>query len=257
MSWLEFGEPRGQVAVLTPGLTDGLAPLFDPSAADAVPPPPPPFRNLRVLLVSHRRPIAAGWGTDDLARDLAAFVESTADAPVVAVGHSMGAMVVQHLAAKRPDLVGRAVMSAAVPSADADLAAILTRWERLLEERRWREFHRDAIDRSFVGRERWKRRALLRLHAPPPPPEELVDRHLVLSRACRAHDATGVIADIHCPTLVIAGADDELTRADRSRELAAEVPDATFVELSHAGHGLTEQRAEAYAAAVAGFVGGS
>lgn len=254
LSWLPFGDPDGPVALLAPGLTDGLAPLFHPPAARAAPPPPPPFRRLRVLVASHRRPVPEGWGTDDMAADLAAFVEAVADGPVVAVGHSMGAMVALHLAGKRPDLVARLVVSAAVGRADAQLSARLTRWERLLDEGRWREFHRDAVDASFVGAERWRRRALLRLHRPDPPPAELVERHLALSAACRSHDATGVLDAIAAPTLVVSGARDALTRPERGRELATAIDDARFLEVPGAGHGVTEQRPRAYARVVADFL---
>lgn len=256
LAYLEFGDPAGPVAVVTPGLSDGLAPLFHPPARKAVEPPPRTFRRFRVLLASHRDPLPEEPSTADLADDLAGFVDAVAGSAAVVVGHSMGGMVAQHLAAKHPDVVDRIALSSTLGSADHVFAGRLRRWERLLADRRWRDFHRDAIDASFTGAGRWRRRARLRLTRTERPPDALVERHLRLSHACREHDASGELSSIRCPTLVVSGRRDVLTRPERARELADAVPDARFVALDDAGHGLPEQRPRAYARALESFLEG-
>lgn len=243
--------------MVVPGLTDGLAPVFTPQGSEAVDAPPAPLRHLRVFVVSHREPLRDGWTTGRMAEDLARFVGDVVARPAVIVGHSMGGMVAQHLAARRPDLVDRLVMSSTVPSADPVFNARLERWDELLRDEEWRAFYRDAVDTSFTGWQRRWRRLALRVTRAEAPDAELVRRHLVLSAACRHHDATDVLADIAAPTLVLAGRQDELTRPERARELADRITGARLLLIERSGHGLPDQRGRAYARAIRRFLDGT
>ena len=69
-------------------------------------------------------------------------------------------------------------------------------------------------------------------------------------------DATGTLAGITVPTLVVVGAEDVLTPPKDARALAAGIPGATLVELPAAGHVSAWERPEAFADALAAFVGG-
>jgi pimeloyl-ACP methyl ester carboxylesterase len=209
-----------------------------------------------VLVVSHRRPMPEVISTPTMGEDLATFLDADGAGSYVLVGHSMGGMVCQHLAASRDDLVGRLVLSSTVPCSDAVFAQRLRHWERLLEEQRWRAFSRDAVDASFVGLGRLWRRLLLRISGVDPFDPELVARHLALSRACREHDALRRLAAITAPALVMVGREDELTRPERARELAAAIEGARLVRIDGAGHGLPEQRGDAYVEAIRGFIDG-
>jgi pimeloyl-ACP methyl ester carboxylesterase len=251
--FLSFGDPAAPTAVVVPGLTDGLAPVFDPDGAEAVRPPARPFRNLRVLVISHRTPMPDTWGTEQMAADLAAFLRDVSG-PAHLVGHSMGGMVGQHAAASHPDLVRRLVMSSTVPSADPHFRQVLDRWDAHLRAGRWRCFYRDAVDASFAGSARWWRRVAVRASSTGARPTALVRRHLVLSTACREHDATGSLGRISAPTLVLAGSRDQVTRPERAREIADGVPGARLVVIEGAGHGLPDQRRRVYARAVSAFL---
>lgn len=253
LAYLTFGDPSGSVAVVVPGLTDGLAPVFDPDGAEAIDEPPRAFRRHRVFVVSHRDPLLAGVSTATMAEDLARFL-SDVSGPAVLVGHSMGGMVVQHLAARHPELAERIVMSSTVPSADEAFRGVLDRWDDLLQEGRWRAFYREAIDASFAGVGRLWRRVALRLSSAEGRPDALVTRHLRLSEACRNHDARDLLGEIRVPTLVLAGSEDRVTRPERAREIASSIPGSRLVIIERAGHGLPDQRRRAYARATAAFL---
>lgn len=62
----------------------------------------------------------AGWTLDDLADDLALFIDEHLTAPTLFVGHSFGAMVGVRVAARRPDLIGGVVAIGSTPSPEAD-----------------------------------------------------------------------------------------------------------------------------------------
>ena len=69
-------------------------------------------------------------------------------------------------------------------------------------------------------------------------------------------DATGTLAGITVPTLVVVGTEDVLTPPKDARALAAGIPGATLVEIPAAGHVSAWERPEAFADALRTFVAG-
>jgi pimeloyl-ACP methyl ester carboxylesterase len=252
---LSLGARDGRPVLLLPGLTDGLAPITDPRAQEQLADPPLDLLDRhRVHVVSHRFPATAPLTTEVLALDAARLLERLTDRPAIVVGHSMGAMVAQHLAADRPELVDRLVMSCTVGRADDGFREVLARWEVLVRARRWREFFAEAIDRSYTGSDRLRRRVAQRVLAVDPPGDDLRDRHLVLSGACAAHDAIDRLGAVTAPTLVLAGARDEVTGPHHAEELGAALPSATVEVWDGYGHGLPEQARDRFGRRVRRFL---
>jgi pimeloyl-ACP methyl ester carboxylesterase len=89
------------------------------------------------------------------------------DRPAWLFAHSMGAMVAQHLAVDRPDLVAGLALSATLARADDPFRAVLARWETLVVARRWRDFSLEALTASYTGSELLRRRIALRVTEAP------------------------------------------------------------------------------------------
>lgn len=249
------GPAVGHPVVVVPGLTDGLAPLTRqrlPTTRQAARRALP----LRLLLVSYRQPLPEQVTTEQLAGDVAAVLAQATDRPLAVTGHSLGGMVAQHLAVRVPERVDRLVLSATMVAADDALRDVLSRWERLVAAQRWQAFSKDAVDVSFTGLARWRRRLPL-LAGHQSVPASLVDRHLALSRACREHDATAVVGRICAPALVLSGERDPLARPERGRELADLLPRARFAELEGVAHGFPEQAPRRYARSTTSFLTGT
>jgi pimeloyl-ACP methyl ester carboxylesterase len=239
---LSFGAEDGRPVLLLPGLTDGLAPITDPNArAQMADPPADLLEDHRVHVVSHRFPVTAPLTTRTLALDAANLLPQLTDRPAVVVGHSMGAMVAQHLAADRPDLVDSLVLSCTVGRADDGFRAVLAAWDVLVRAERWSDFFAEAIDRSYTGSDRLRRRVAQRALPLEAPAGELGERHLVLSEACASHDALDRLSAVTAPTLVLAGARDEVTAPHHAGELGEALPTATVEVWDGLGHGLPEQ----------------
>lgn len=240
LPWVVLGRPDGPDVVALPGLSDGLMPLSEVGphvVGSARTSRRVPFR---IMTLSHRHPLEPGVTTRELARDAAAFVEAHVDGAAVVVGHSMGGMVAQWLAADRPDLVAELVLTATLAAPVPSLVEQLEAWEQLVVHHRWRAFAAAANEASYTGSELLRRRLLLRLTRPPAAPH-LVDRHRALTAACLTHDATEVLATIGCPTLVLAGAVDPLVPPAASRALADAIPGAVLEVLDGLAHGFPEQ----------------
>lgn len=246
---LAVGDRAGPPAVLLPGLSDGLAPVSRPEALQLIDAVPVPMRRFHGLVVSYRESLQGHETTRDLAEDVAGVLEQRLTSPAWLLCHSMGAMVAQHLAADRPDLVAGLVLSATLGRADDAFRRVLARWAAQVRQGRWHAFTRDALDTSTTGGTRLQRRALLQVPRPLPAPE-LVARHLALTRVAATHDALGRLAAIRAPTLVLAGDRDVVCPPHHAVTLARGIPGARLVVLRGLGHGFPEQAPERYAAEV-------
>lgn len=254
LPWLRLGAADEPVVVALPGLTDGLMPLSEERTRRAVASVPHADLPFRLLLLSYRHPLDRGTTTRDLAADVAGFVQEVVGHPVAVTGHSMGGMVAQWLAVDHPELVTHLALTATAARPDTGTHTILARWLLQVEQGRWRDFYADADTASYRGRELLRRRLLLRRSSAPAVPH-LVDRHRVLTAACLAHDTTGVVGAIACPTLVLAGGEDPVVGPAVSRELAGAVPGADLVVWPGLAHGFPEQAPERTYRAVADLLG--
>ncbi len=81
---------------------------------------------------------------------------------------------------------------------------------------------------------------------------ERLGREVFVRQSLIVRDAdTARLADIRCPTLVVAGAEDQLRSADEARELADGIPGARLETVPGAGHLIPLEQPQALAAAVA------
>ncbi|MBE3559914.1 MAG: alpha/beta fold hydrolase [Ktedonobacteraceae bacterium] len=67
-------------------------------------------------------------------------------------------------------------------------------------------------------------------------------------------DATDLLAGITCPTLVVAGEDDQLTPPSVARDYASKIPGAHFAAIPQAGHLTNLEQPEAFLATVRAFL---
>jgi 3-oxoadipate enol-lactonase len=165
------------------------------------------------------------------------------------VGLSIGGMIAQGLAVKRPDLIGRLVLSNTAAKIGDDKL-----WDMRIETalrdgmgplvdgvmRRW--FGRDflASDRLPLWRDRFA--------ATPP------KGYAGCSAAIRGTDLYTPTSGLRLPVLAIAGSEDGATPPDLVRETSALIPGARFEIIRRAGHLPCVERPEAYAALVRSFL---
>jgi 3-oxoadipate enol-lactonase len=211
---------------------------------------PPGLRYIRYDKRGHGLSGLGGGSTiAGHADDAIAVIEKVAQGPVVFVGLSIGGLIGQVVAHRRPDLVRALVLSntaAKLGTADS--------WQARM----------DAINGGGLESiadavmERWFAPAF---RATP----ELALWRAMLTRtpaqgyvaACNAlagADQTVETAQLRLPALVIAGADDGASPSHLVRETADLIPGAVFHEIPGAGHLPPVEAPAAWAAIVAPFL---
>lgn len=240
IAWRSTGE--GEPLLLVSGQA------VDSSSWDSV---APAFaESFRVITFDHRGTGRSEGGTDEaystrsFARDALAVLDDAGVDRAHVYGHSMGGRVAQWLAIDAPDRVAALVLGATTagdeggvprsPEATADLASgDPDRLARLF----FADGHRREDAEAFFDQKATTRAK--RLHR----------------QASRAHDTWDLLGQISEPTLVIHGADDEMTPPGNAEVVAERIPDSRLVLLPGARHGYYLEHPEA-TEVVVDFLGG-
>lgn len=196
-------------------------------------------------LPGHAQSEGTGYDTiDGYANAILAFIHALGLRNVVLVGHSLGGAIAQVLALRHaPEVIGLVLVgsSARLRVGDAILHNILPHFNQAV---------------STITQYAWSRHAR-------PIQVGLAKRLLAETRpevlygdfsACNQFDVRGQLHQITLPTLVISGAEDQMTPAKHGQALAAAVPNGRYLEIPQAGHYVMQEKPDAVAKAVADFV---
>lgn len=251
-----LNRPWGAMHYRVDGPADGPAVVFANSLGtdlrlwDALLALMPGIRAIRFDKRGHGLSDEGGaFSIDDLADDAAALIEHLGVGPVVFVGLSIGGMIAQSLAARRPDLLRAVVLSnTAVKMGTAESWA-----DRIA-----------AVRGPGIGSiadtimERWFAPGFRAR------PELAAWRNMVVrtsvagyAAACEALAATDLAAGtagLRLPVLVVAGDQDGSSPAELVKATADLIPGAAFHVIPDAGHLPCVEQPAAYAAILAPFV---
>jgi len=169
-------------------------------------------------------------------------VAAAIDESVIVLGWSLGAMVAINLALRYPDKVEKLITVA------GSAQFIATKdWPHGTELQTFMQFadglrlnYRSTIERFLAIQTLGSKHALSQIkrlkqvmfHEPDPTPQAL-SGGLEILKHIRLQEK---MAAIHCPTLFVAGSNDKLIRREASKDSADLIANATYREISGAGH---------------------
>jgi pimeloyl-ACP methyl ester carboxylesterase len=190
-----------------------------------------------------------------LAASCIALIDALDCGSVVLVGHGMGAMLAQEVVLRRPELVGRLVLSGAA----AAWSDIDGDWQRALAAQR-----DDALDRGLPMAQVAELLVPQLVGSGALPEGVRLARHVMAQvhpatwrRAIAAlptFDRSAALGQIHVPTLLITGGEDRQAPPALTRRIAARIAGSTVLELPGVGHLPNLEAPEAYDAAVLNFL---
>lgn len=177
--------------------------------------------------------LSEGFGIADMADDLIALLESLNLSNVILCGVSVGGMIAQSLAARRPDLLRALILSNTAPQIGTK-----ERWNTRIDaiEAGGLDSIADTIlDNWFAASYRDRAPDAVAMH------RNMLCRtsaagYTSVCAAIRDADLTADTARITIPTLCIGGTEDQSTTADHVSAMAALIPDACCEILEDVGH---------------------
>jgi pimeloyl-ACP methyl ester carboxylesterase len=249
LSYAEQGDPRGPALLLLHGYSDSwfsfsrILPLLDPG-----------YHVYALDLRGHGssdRP-SDGYAMGDLAADVLGFMDERKLDRATLVGHSMGSLVAQQLAARAPHRVSRLVLigSVAAPGRSSGLQQIAAAIQPLgdtVPEEFIREFQLSSVYR--------------------PLPADFMQQVIAESRELPIRVWRGIIEGMLAmepatalgtsgiPTLVLWGERDALFGREDQRELLQLIGAAELVVYPQTGHTPHWERPEEVAADLHAFLG--
>jgi non-heme chloroperoxidase len=182
---------------------------------------------------------AGGFGMDDLAGDVLAFMDASGMGRAVLAGHSMGSFVAQQAAVRAPERISRLVLigSATTPRRIQGIDELAAAVDAL----------RDPVPAEFA-----RDFQLSTIHHPVPP--EFLDDAVAASlklpaRVWRAvmagmlaTDPVGRLGRLRIPTLILWGERDAVFDRAAQDDLLALLPDAALAVYPDTGHALHWER---------------
>lgn len=218
-------------------------------------------KAFRVLVFDHRGVgrstiSTPGYTTRDMAADTLGLMRRVGFERAHVVGASMGGYIAQEIAVMEPQRIGALVLAGTVAHSDAWLDNVWTMTQRLAASEDLREIRvRLSLLLSF-GPDFLSRPGILDglvqygVDKPTHQTPEGLQGHIV---ACRSHDTRGRLGKITAPTLVLAGEQDMLMPADRVRQLAEQIPGASFQTLP-GGHSFMTESSDEFNRVVSEFL---
>lgn len=225
--------------VMIPGLGDGLRTVRGMGASLAW-----MYRRYasryRVYVFSRPEPVLPGETTADMAEEAARAMKALRLEKAYVLGVSQGGMIAQHLAARHPELVEKLILAVTCPRANEKITAACGRWIEMAERRDYAALTIDSAENNYTPEYLAKMRRMYPVATRVGKPKDYT-RFIRQSEACMTHDATDILGEIRCPTLVIGAENDQIIGPQASRELAEGIPDASLCLFPRYGHGVYEE----------------
>ncbi|MFF5981034.1 alpha/beta fold hydrolase [Streptomyces olindensis] len=207
------------------------------------------------------KPPQGSFTRDAYVDDAEAALEQLGLAPVVLIGHAMGALTAWQLAAKRPDLVRGLVICDMRASALG--AASQREWDQwfkswplpfatLADVRKWFGEDDPWVERPNPARGAFY--AEVMAESPDGWRPVFEPEQMLRSRETWVYDAHWEeLTQVRCPALVVRGLDGELGRAE-AQEMVRVLPRGQYAEVADAGHLVHYDQPEAWRAAIEPFL---
>ncbi|MDQ2775605.1 MAG: alpha/beta hydrolase [Acidobacteriota bacterium] len=188
-----------------------------------------------------------------MARDAGAVLEAAGESAAHVIGASMGGMIAQELALKKPDLVRSLLLGCTTHSGLFG---------------RWPDF--SAVPRRGAPTRLDRERSIVKLLYADTTPQDRIEEDLHIRCGCEwsnkgfLNQFAGILMwsayrrlpRIQVPTLVVHGDQDRLVPAENGKVVAQRIPNARFELVKNAGHVMTTDQPEICSGLMLEFLAG-
>lgn len=243
MYYVSFGKGNKTIIVL-PGLSDGLATVKG-KALFLRSPYRRFLRDYTVYMFSRKNLMPEGYSIKQMADDQAVAMKELGIDKAAVLGVSQGGMVSQYLAINHPNQVEKLVLAVTAPYANAVVKDAVGSWIEMAKKQDHVSLMVDTAKRMYSKAYLDKNRKLLHVTAKFTKPKSY-ERFFRNAYAIMDFDAREELKKVCCPTLIIAGDDDNTVGNDAPYELNRLIPDSKLHIYEGLGHGAFEEAGDFY-----------
>ena len=243
MYYVSFGKGKKNLVVL-PGLSDGLATVKGKAFLLAS-----PYRRFfklyTVYMFSRKNVMPEGYTIREMASDQAAAMKKLGIVKASVLGVSQGGMVSQYLAIDYPEMVERLVLAVTAPYANDVVQKAVSSWIEMAERNDHKALMVDTAEKMYSRSYLEKNAKWYPLIAKFTKPKSY-ERFFRNAYAILGFDARDELDRISCPTLIIAGGDDNTVGNAAPHELNSRIPKSKVFLYEDLGHGVFEEARDFY-----------
>jgi 3-oxoadipate enol-lactonase len=176
--------------------------------------------------------------TEDMARDTLALMDEVGIDRAHVVGRSMGGAIAQHMALMQPERVHTLVVLASFAKLDPVGVRVLTNMRQVLEWRDdWADHARHSVA-NFVSPAFFNENpdTIAQIEGLIGGETRLPACYIRQNHACLEHDTLDRLAEITCPTLILAGGSDPICSLTSTRWMQDGFPNAESVIFEGSSH---------------------
>ena len=243
MYYVSFGHGSKNL-VIFPGLSDGLATVKG-KALFLRAPYQRFLEEYSVYMFSRKNSMPEGYTIRQMAEDQALAMKALGIGRAVVLGVSQGGMISQYLAIDHPELVEKLILAVTAPYANDTVKNAVRSWIEMAEQGDHVRLMVDTAEKMYTRAYLEKNRKVFAFMARFTKPRSY-ERFFRNARAILEFDARGELSKISCPTLIIAGDDDQTVGNDAPRELKNGIPNSRVFVYQGLGHGAFEEARDFY-----------
>ena len=243
MYYVSFGKGNKNLVVL-PGLSDGLATVKGKAFLLASP-YRHFFKNYTVYMFSRKNVMPEGYTIREMASDQAAAMKELGIVKASVLGVSQGGMIAQYLAIDCPEMVERLVLAVTAPYANDVVQKTVSSWIEMAERNDHKALMVDTAEKMYSRSYLEKNAKWYPLIAKFTKPKSY-ERFLRNACAILGFDARDELDRISCPTLIIAGGDDNTVGNAAPHELNSRISQSKVFLYEDLGHGVFEEARDFY-----------
>lgn len=243
MYYVSFGHGSKNLIVL-PGLSDGLTTVK--GKALFLKAPYKRFQNeYTVYMFSRKNKMPEDYTIRQMAEDQALAMKVLGIGRAAVLGVSQGGMVAQYLAIDYPELVEKLILTVTAPYANDIVKDAVGSWIGMAKQGDHVHLMVDTAERMYSKAYLDKNRKLFPVIARFTKPASY-ERFFRNAYAIMEFDAREELSKICCPTLIIAGDDDNTVGNDAPYELNDRIPNSKVYIYHGLGHGAFEEAKDFY-----------
>ena len=243
MYYVSFGNGPKNLVVL-PGLSDGLATVKGKALILSLP-YRKYFRDYTIHMFSRKNGMPDGYSIRDMAADQVLAMRNLGISRAYLLGVSEGGMIAQYIAADHPETVIKLILAVTAPYANPVVTEAVSGWIDMAKRGDHTALMVDTAERMYSERYLQKNRKYFPLLAKLTKPAGY-DRFMKNACAILEFDARDELSRITCPTLIIAGDQDNTVGHDAAHELNRRIRESELYVYEGFGHGAYEEAKDFY-----------